>query len=186
MSMMNRILLTIYTLIIIVISVAILGLFGAMTVGVVTLQSIGIFLSSIAFNWQFFLTATLIAILFLIVSIRLLFSGAKPKAPMNTLIKHTDMGMIIISVNALDSMVEKAVRSFTEVKDVKINISPEADGIKIQLKILIMPDIVLPDLTINLQQKVKEYIEDYSGVIVKEVFIYIDNLSAPQQRSRVQ
>lgn len=186
MGILNRILLTIYTLIIILISVAVLGLFIAMGIGAVSLESISIFLSSIAFDWRFFLVATLIAILFLMVSLKLLFSGTKAKAQISTLIKHTDLGMVRISVSALDTMVGKVVRSFKEVKDVKINILTEIDGVKIKLKVLIMPDVILPDLTASLQEKVKEYIENYSGVSVQEVFIYIDNLSEPQQRPRVQ
>lgn len=186
MSIINRILLTIYTLIIIVISLAILGLFAAMGMGIISSNSVGMFFSNVSFNWQTSLIAILVAILFIVVSIKLLLSGAKPRAPISTLIRHTDLGMIRVSASALETMIEKAVRGFKEIKDVKINIAPETEGIKVQLKVLIMPDVILPDLTASLQQKVKEYLENYSGVSVKEVFVYIDNFSAPQQRPRVQ
>jgi uncharacterized alkaline shock family protein YloU len=49
-----------------------------------------------------------------------------------------------------------------------------------------MPDVVLQDLSVSIQKKVKEYIEGYAGILVKEVFVYIDNLTAPQQRPKVQ
>ncbi len=100
--------------------------------------------------------------------------------------RHTDLGAIRVSVETLEIMTQKVVRSFNEVKDVRVNIITEEDGVKIQLKLLMMPDVVLPDVSASIQEKVKEYIQSYSGILVKEVFIYIDNLVTPQQRSKVQ
>ena len=83
-------------------------------------------------------------------------------------------------------MTHKAVNGFNEVRDSKISILNEDDGVKIRLKVSIMPDVVLQDLSVSIQKKVKEYIEGYAGILVKEVFVYIDNLTAPQQRPKVQ
>ena len=119
-------------------------------------------------------------------SIKLLFSGTRPKTPSSALLKHTDLGIIRISLNTLEAMTHKAVDSFDQVKDSKISILNEDDGVRIRLKISIMPDAILQDLSVSIQQKVKEYIEGYSGILVKEVFVYIDNLTTPQQRPKVK
>src|SRR5699024_9855487 len=116
----------------------------------------------------------------------LLFTRTGSKAAASTLIKHTNLGVIRVSVHALEIMAQKAVRSFEEIKDVKINILSEEDGIKVRLKIIMMPEVVLPDLSVSIQEKVKEYIETYSGIVVKDVYIYVDNLSTPQQQPKVQ
>ena len=50
---------------------------------------------------------------------------------------------------------------------------------------MIMPDVVIPDLTKKIQDEVKEYIETLSGIHVKEVQIFIDDLIQPQ-RHRVE
>lgn len=186
MSIIDRLLLSLYTLIIILISIAIIGISVAVGINAIPLSEANATLKTLQLDWKFFLIATLVSILFLIVSIKLLFTGTKSKTLISTLIKHTELGMIRVSVNALEIMTQKAVRSFDQVKDVRINIVTEEDGIKVRLKVLIMPDVVLPDLSVSIQQKVKEYIEGYSGIVVKEVFIYIDNLSTPQQRPKVQ
>ena len=39
----------------------------------------------------------------------------------------------------------------------------------------------MPELTRNIQQKVKEYIESLAGIAVKEVQVYIENLVVAKQ-----
>jgi uncharacterized alkaline shock family protein YloU len=43
----------------------------------------------------------------------------------------------------------------------------------------------MPALTPDLQQKVKQYTEELSGISVQEVQVYVDNLTSGQ-RSRVE
>lgn len=185
MSILDRLFLTVQTLFIILLSVAIIGISIGAGINLIPLSRINTTLRAIQLDWKFFLIASLVSALFIIVSTKLLFAGAKPKLPSSSLIKHTELGMIRVSINALEIMTQKAARSFDQVKDVRINIITEEGGIKVQLKVFIMPDVILPELTVSLQQRVKEYIESYSGIIVKEVFIYVDNISTPQQRSKV-
>ena len=66
-------------------------------------------------------------------------------------------------------------------KEIKSVVLSDPDGIRIQLKISILPDIVMPELSRNIQQKVKEYVESLSGIAVKEVQVYIENLLAIKQ-----
>ncbi len=186
MGITDRLLLTIYTLIISLVSIALLVFFIAIGVNAIPLREVNAALNIIELNWQFFLVGSLVSIFFLIVSIKLLFTGTRTKVPSSSLLKHTELGIIRVSINALEVMIQKAVRRFDEVKDVRVNTIADDDGIRIQLKLLIMPEVVLPDLTASIQQKVKEYIESYSGIVVKEILIYIDNFSAPQQRPKVQ
>ena len=185
-NVLNKLLQTIYTLIILLLSLAVLAVCVAIGINVIHISEISAALQSLYFNWQFLLIASLISILFIITSLKLLFARPKPRVLRSTLLRHTDLGAIRVSVQTLEIMTQKVVRSFNEVKDVRVNIITEEDGIKIQLKLLIMPDVVLPDVSASIQEKVKEYIQSYSGILVKEVYIYIDNLVAPQQRSKVQ
>ena len=185
-GLLNRLLLTIYTLVIAIVSIAILMGFIAIGINIIPLKNINYFLGSFQPDWRFFLISTLVLIFFLVVSIKLLFSGTRPKTPSSALLKHTDLGIIRISLNTLEAMTHKEVDSFDQVKDSKISILNEDDGVRIRLKISIMPDAILQDLSVSIQQKVKEYIEGYSGILVKEVFVYIDNLTTPQQRPKVK
>ncbi|HZK33848.1 MAG TPA: alkaline shock response membrane anchor protein AmaP, partial [Bacillota bacterium] len=116
-----------------------------------------------------------ISLLFITMSLRLLFSGLIGSKPASSLLKETDFGAIRVSVSTLDGLAQKAVRSFDDIKEVRTNILTEDDGIKVRLKVNIMPDVKMPELTQSIQTKVKSYIEEYSGILVKEVHVYIDN-----------
>jgi len=184
-NILDRFLLTIYTLTIIFGSLfTLLISFGAV-IGFMPISTIENYISSINLNWKIIIILGVVALIFLAVSIRLLFSGIKKVKPHSALLKNTDLGMIWVSVPTLDTLTQKAVRSFTEVKDVKSIIIPESDGIRVHIKIMVMPDVKLPELTVSIQQNVKDYVESLSGITVKEVRIYIDNL-ATVQKNRVE
>lgn len=180
-NILDRFLLTIYTLVVIFGSLFILLISLGAAIGFIPIAAIESYISAISFSWDLMLISAIVALIFLIVSIKLLLSGFKKAKPNSALLKNTDLGMIWVSVSTLDTMVQKAVRGFSEVKDVKSIVKPDPDGIRVQIKIMVMPDVELPGLTVSIQQKVKEYVESLSGIAVKEARIYIDNLATVQK-----
>lgn len=181
MRLLDRILLTLYTLMIIILSFTLLSL----SLNFIPLKQALNVLAEIEYNWQFVVISFAISLIFLLISFRFLFSGIKSDKVQGALVKNTDLGMIRVSINTLDNLSQKAVRKFNEVKDVKSSILAELDGIEIRLKISVMPEIKIPDLTQAIQASVKEYVESMSGILVKEVEIYIDDFST-LQRSKIQ
>ncbi len=181
MKLLDRILLTMYTFVILLLSVVLLGI----SLRLLSLEAVIDTISALRYGWPFALIAFSVALIFFVLSLRLLMANFLRDKPTSTLLKATELGTIRVSVNTLDTLAQKAVRVFNEVKDVKSLIVPEPDGVRIQLKVTIMPDVNMPELTQSLQQKVKEYVENVSGITVKEVRIYVDNLSTGQ-RNRVE
>jgi len=177
----DRSLLTVYTLIIILGSMFILLVCAGVGLGIISLEAIRDYASNINWNWQIIAISSAIAILFIIVSIRLLFLGVRKPALHSALLKNTELGMIRVSRVTLETLAQKAVKSFGEIKDAKSIIILDMEGIRVHIKILVMPDVKLPELTVSIQQKVKDYIESLSGIVVKEVQIYVDNLAAAQK-----
>jgi len=171
MRLFDRILLALYILTIFAFSLCLLGI----SVGLIPLDSLAGAIESIDYNTSFILASLGISLLFILISLRLIISTLAGRKPASSLLKQTDFGTIRVSVNTLDGLTKKAVRTFEEVKDVKTSILTETDGIKVRLKVNIMPDVKMPDLTQAIQAKVKDYIEEYSGIHVKEVHVYIDN-----------
>jgi uncharacterized alkaline shock family protein YloU len=94
----------------------------------------------------------------------------------STLLKNSELGIISVSLNTINSLTQKSVKNHQGVKDVKSLIITDEDGVRISLKLLIMPDVIIPELTENIQRNVKQYIEQHSGIFVKEVRIFIDNI----------
>lgn len=177
-TLFDRFLLTLLTLITFMASLVILGI----SAGLIDLRS-----TILSINKDFAFTIATVATgsVLLLISLRLFFVGFSKGEPKSSVLRITNLGSIKVSLTALDNIVQKAVRSFDEVKDVNSIIISEPDGIRIILKIVIMPDVRIPDLTSEIQVKVKEYVENLSGIAVKEVQVNVDNL-VNSVRSKVQ
>lgn len=180
-SWLERALLVVYTLAIAVVSLVLM----AIAVGVIPFARAVEYINNIRYDWDFALALFLISLVFLLASLKLLFLKRKRIILAGTLIKNTELGMIRVSINTLDTLVQKAVRGFGEVKDVRSLVVAEADGIRVRLNMQLMPDVNIPEISQAIQKKVKEYVEATAGIVVKEVYVYIDNLAA-LQRSRVE
>jgi len=176
MSTLNRILFFFYMFLMIVM----LAVFFAMSVGIWPLQDLAANIDLYRLPWLALLSA-----LMLIISFKYLFLSIIPAKVQSTLLRNTDMGMIRISVNTLDSIAQKAVRSFSEVKDVKTDVIPESDGVRVRVILFILPEVNIPELTFAVQTKVKKQIEDIAGIVAKEVQVYVENVSA-SQRAKIE
>ena len=90
-------------------------------------------------------------------------------------------GELMITKDTLDNMVKKAVVGFEEVKDCKAKISINQNNeISITLYIAINENVVIKDLAINLQTKVKEEVKNSADLDVKTVNVKIVNLQDNQ------
>ncbi|NLJ41666.1 MAG: alkaline shock response membrane anchor protein AmaP [Clostridiales bacterium] len=185
-TVFDRLLFVLQTILILLIAIAIAGSTIAIGFNVVTLEQIGGVIESIQLDWRFFIIAPLISLLLIILGIRMFYANSRPKTPSGALVKRSEFGMIHVSINTLEAMTQKAVHSFDQIKDLRVNVLTEEDGVRIKLRLSIMPDVILPELTVAIQQKVKDYIESYSGIPVQNVYIYIESLSTMQPRPKVQ
>ncbi|TCO79191.1 alkaline shock response membrane anchor protein AmaP [Marinisporobacter balticus] len=118
-----------------------------------------------------------IPVLFFIVSMRFIFSGIK-KQPVksNSVIKHTEYGEVKISMEAIEGMAHKSAKVVHGLKDIKAIAHQENDGVVIHIKSFAFSDINIPEIATIIQKKVKEHIEQSTGVFVKEVKVTIDNI----------
>ncbi len=174
MNMFDRIILTLYTLLFSVVSVIVI-LFSTRAI------SLDMFWTSIsAFygRWE----VGVVGLVVLLASLRLLLSGIKFKQSTETIIKNDDNGIISISFNAVENLVLKITRDVENVKDVRVKIRKHDDGISIFLNLVVTHDIIIPELTLELQKNVKNYIQSTAGIAVKDVRINVDNIFNPSNK----
>ena len=119
------------------------------------------------------------SILLLIIALRLLFGGKQqPETKPNyTLVKSNEHGSVFITLPAIDSMVQKHCRANSNIRECISNVCPVKDGVTIILKLSLLPDTNVPELTSLLQKELKEYIESLSGILVQEIGILIISMS---------
>lgn len=122
----------------------------------------------------------LIALIFLVLGLR------KPRRAGNAVLKGSEYGDVAISITAIDNMVLRVIQQTQGIKDVSRQVSFTRDGLAIKVRIRVMPDISMPGLTRELQSKVKEYVEEITGITVHEVKVIVENIVVDQAPSKKQ
>ena len=103
--------------------------------------------------------------------------------PTSTMLKSGDNGTAYMTITAIDSQVQRHCRANAKVKECDSVVVPageSASGISIKLKLSVAPDTVIPELSANLQQSLKEYIETLCGVSVNAIDILIVPTQPPK------
>lgn len=101
--------------------------------------------------------------------------GTKP--PKVSSIHETSLGTINITLPALENLVLKAAQSVQGIRDVRALLKSVPEGLVIQLKVQVMPDINIPKVSEEVQKTVKEYLHRTAGIIVKEIKIVVNKIN---------
>ncbi len=122
--------------------------------------------------------------LLLIALILLILGFRRSKGPGNAVLKGSEYGEVAISIAAIENMVLRTVQQTQGIKDVSRQVSFTQDGLIISVKIMVMPDVAMPNLTSELQSKIKEYVEEITGITVHEVKVMVENIVTDQAPSK--
>ena len=177
MNIIDRLILTIYTFCLAVLSI-LLMLFPFDQFDFLSINSMTGYLESMKGNYVY----SIVGLAFLLVSIRFLVSGVKGNKKSKKeafLIRHTNFGELKISTQTVEGLVESVANKFTGIKNVKTTVNVFEGVLTIYLKGEVSPEINIPETTIELQDKVKDHVEKCTGVEVSEVRVEISSVTAP-------
>jgi uncharacterized alkaline shock family protein YloU len=128
----------------------------------------------------------IIPFFFFIISVRFLISGLKNnKSKSSSMSQYSTYGEIKISLQAIEGMAKKSAESISGFRDIKAIAKQTKEGVIIYISALALTDIDIPETVLHIQQCIKEYIERYTGISVKEVKMTIDNI-AINSKGRVE
>ncbi len=125
-----------------------------------------------------------VAALVLIALILLILGFRKSKGPGNAVLKGSEYGEVAISIPAIENIVLRVIQQIQGLKDVSRQVSFTQDGLIIAVKIRVLPDVAMPELTSELQSKIKEYVEEITGITVHEVKVMVENIVTEQTPSK--
>ena len=112
------------------------------------------------------------------------FSFSKKNEAKYMQIDTTEQGQIHITMEAIECFITRAVGTVKEVKEVKPRIKILPEGMALLLRITIVPDTNVPNVTKDIQQKVSQYLKEYGGIEVFDVEVVVDKIAQPT-KSRV-
>jgi uncharacterized alkaline shock family protein YloU len=128
-----------------------------------------------------------VALVFFALSIMFLLSGVRSSKDKKAVSKHTNIGEISISLNSIENIAINASKKTNGVRETKTLVRKSDNGVEIEIRLVVMPDMSIPVITEDVQQRVKKSIEDTAGVIVKAVRVVVDSIySGITHRPRVE
>jgi len=131
---------------------------------------------------------TAVGFLLLILGIVILafsFQSSKKKEG-GSIVSFTEIGEIRISFRAIESMVLTASRKIRGIREVKTHIDFVEQGLVIYMRIKVIPDIPIPGLVSELQEKIREYVQEISGTNVAEIKVLVENIAQDRADKNVR
>ncbi len=182
MKILDKIILVIYSIIVLLESViAIFLIFGWTKIETLVLITKDVLNNYVAYNIVFALS-----IIFIMLSIKtILFSSSKERKdenkkqdkPGDGVVLENDEGKLLISRDTIEKLASDVVRNFKNVQDFRTKVLIDSkNNIAIVIELQILQDTVIHDLNTNLQMQVKENIKKVTDLDVKEVNIKIKNI----------
>jgi uncharacterized alkaline shock family protein YloU len=118
-----------------------------------------------------------------LVGLRLLWVSLLSKpGGRHVVLTESSLGQVNISLMAIESLVEKTVSQFNGVRDVKPNIIQVKQGIGINIRVAVTPDVNLPQLSEEIQSRVKSKVLEVTGISVNTIKIAVKNISVHKPR----
>jgi len=129
---------------------------------------------------EFFWVLIVITIL---VGLRLVWVSLvwKPRGR-HVVLTESALGQVNVALQAIESLVERIVSQFNGVREVKPKIVQVPQGIGINVRIAVTPDVNLPQLSEEIQNRVKTGVFEVTGMTVNTVKIMVENISVQKPR----
>lgn len=112
-----------------------------------------------------------------ILSLTQVITMFRVKPPRVSTIHETSLGIIHITLPALENLVLKAAQSVQGIKEVRAHLRSIPEGVAIQLTVQVMPDINIPRVSEDVQKMVKEYLQKTAGISVKEIRLVVNRIN---------
>ena len=129
----------------------------------------------------------IIALIFFAMSIIFLLSGVRSNKDKKAVSKHTNIGEVKISLNSIENIALNAARKVNGVRETKAYVNKIDDNVAISIKLVVMPDVNIPSISEDVQERVKKSVEESSGISVKEVKVIVESIfSGTINKTRVE
>ena len=191
MKIIDRIILSIYSLIMLIESIiTILLIFGW-----AKFESIGYIIEDMLNNSVAYNTVFAISVIFIILSIKaMLFNSSRSKETAESegrrkdkmgegvLIENED-GKLLISKDTIERLANSVVKNFLNIQDARTKVLIDSkNNIAIVVELQILQNTVIKDLNANLQSRIKEVVKQATDLEVNEVNVKIKNIiNVPQK-----
>jgi len=127
------------------------------------------------------LIAGALAVIFGLLAIRFLFYRTGGREVQYVSIP-SDGGQIRISFDTLKALTNRIAAGVKGVQELETKVRHGQNGVLLAVRVSALPDIDLTEMSMKVQESVKEYVERTAGVVVERVIISVTELARGQGR----
>lgn len=179
MKFLERLSLTIFSVIILVLSLIVsLLVFGWIKVTTVT-YGLQLALSvPVAVN-----IILVVSVIFILLAIKCIFFSSKDEEDKTEgILLENENGKLLISINTIENLVKGVVSGFSNVKssNCKVNLDRQVNNVTVELNLTVGADTVIKELSLNIQDRIKKVVKQTTELEIKEIDIRIKDIENPK------
>ena len=127
-----------------------------------------------------------VEIVCLLCSIKCIFFDTSDKEKKtNGILMQNDNGKLLISKPTIENIVKSVVKDFDSVDEVSVDIDLDTiNNLIVNVNLVVSKDVIIKEITLNMQNKIKEAIKKTSDLEVKEVNVKIKNISNEEEKEK--
>ncbi len=101
-------------------------------------------------------------------------------------VRKTESGIIRISNSTINSYVNDLLKKDSDIGNIKVSSDGNSKNFFIRVKLQILHQLNLEEKINEIQDRVKDNLRENLGIEVKDVFINITNISAKENKNKVE
>jgi len=176
----------------------------SLTIFSIVILILSLILSLILFNWldtsniyyiiQYLKstpTATnvslVVSVILMLLAVKCIFfpSYSKGKEEKSEgILLENESGKLLISIETIENLVKGVVAGFPNVKSTncKVKLDKSVNNVVIDMNLVVTSETIIKELSVNLQNKIKEVIKTTTEIEVKEINIKIKNIETQKEQ----
>lgn len=173
MGIADRIILTLYTILMAVASV----LTVLCSLDVFSQEGMVRFISHIPGSWIYAVGG----VIMLLVSLRLLITGLGLTGMSSLKLSENNNGKVLVGKTALENYIAVLAQEIYGIHNVKVIVKLEDDGINVRINSSIEPGINIPEASDEIRVNVKESIKKVTGIEVKDIELFVKQIKSKEE-----
>lgn len=97
--------------------------------------------------------------------------------PVKSVVVENELGQVRIALTAIANLVEKVVAEFQGVREIKAGITSGEEGIIINVSMTVSPEIRIPEISKEIQTRVREKVLEVTGTSADDIRVSVENIA---------
>lgn len=182
MKFLEKIALIVYSNIMIILALVVC----LVTFGWLDFDLVANIIKSIITNGNYTMAILIINVVIILLSIKCIFFDSTSRKEMQEkqgVLLQNGNGKLMISKETLENIVYNVSKEFEGTEEVTSRVEVDKESnLKVFVNLLITQDVVIKELTLNLQNKIKDAIKKSSDLEVKEVNVRVNNIASGKKQ----